>query len=62
MLSHSVDMAGAVSRNVHRVPVGQATSRGVAALAKTPEMSFGQRLASRRLDPAITPATFLDTV
>ena len=39
----------------------QTTPRGVAALAKTPGMSFGRRLARRRLDPAITPATFLDT-
>ncbi len=39
----------------------QTTPRGVAALAKTPGMSFGRRLARRRLDHAITPATFVAT-
>ena len=39
----------------------QTTARCVATLANTPGMSFGRRLASRRLDHAITPATFVAT-
>src|SRR6185437_6607497 len=39
----------------------QTTPRRVAALANTPGMSVGRRLARRRLDHAITPATFVAT-
>jgi hypothetical protein len=39
----------------------QATTRGGAAFANTPGMSFRRRLATRRLDHAITPATFVAT-
>ena len=61
------DPAAAVVELVRRPPTftgssrAQTTPRGVAALAKTPGMSFGRRLARRRLDHAITPATFVAT-